>query len=522
MKYRETSIDGKLRDWFTKDLTKGLLRGIYLEAGALRGLIGPIKLEIDFPLLALAGKNGAGKSTLLALACCAYHNEASGYHQPKRNLPYYRFSDFFIQHPKELSPEGISIMCGIAYDDWRKSETLPEGIGVGWQRQTKKEGGKWSDYDRRVPRNVVFLGIDRIVPHAERGPSRSYSRVFKESPPRGWEEKVRITVGKILGRTYDGFRYLGHSRYSLPIVTVGKTVYSGLNMGAGENALFEIFSVLHDCGQGALMVIDEIELGLHAEAQRKFISELKKTCLELHAQVICTTHSREIFEQLPKDARCFVETVNGKTKILTGISPEYSFSKLSGVGSNELEILVEDDVAKSLLTAALPANLRTRTSISVIGSSKCLARQLAAAYARKNKNSVLAVFDGDQRTEEGKLVEHARNMAEIAESEKGEFDEWIRGRIGYLPGSEWPEAWLMEAGEKVGDQIAALVGSDSDSVLEALTKGKNAGKHGELHAAGKELGLERESFLQITASVVARNFPEAFAAVVKQIEMLLD
>ena len=290
MKYREIGIDKKLRDWFTKDLTKGLLRDIQLVTGTLRGLT-PFRLSIDFPILALAGKNGAGKSTLLALACCAYHNEPSGYRRPKRNLPYYRFSDFFIQHPNELSPQGISIYYRIAYNNWRKSESMPEGVGIASQRRVKKKGGKWSDYDTRVKRNVVFLGIDRIVPHAERSPSRSYSRVFKITPSKGWEEKVRRTVGEILGKKYDDFRYLEHSKYNLPIVTVGKTVYSGFNMGAGENALFEIFSVLHDCGKGALLVIDEIELGLHVEAQRKFIKELKKTCLELQAQVICTTHS---------------------------------------------------------------------------------------------------------------------------------------------------------------------------------------------------------------------------------------
>jgi len=522
MKYRETSIDTKLRDWFKNDLTKCLLRGINLEKGTLRGLT-PFQLSIDFPILALAGKNGAGKSTLLALACCAYHNETNGYRPPKRNLPYYTFSDFFIQHPRELSPQGIGIRYGIAHNNWRKSVSIPEGVGIGWQWRAKKKGGKWNNYDKRVKRNVVFFGIDRIVPHAERGTSRSYSRAFKETPSKGWEEKVRTTVGEILGKKYDDFHYLEYSKYSLPIVTIGKTVYSGLNMGAGENALFEIFSVLHDCGKGALLVIDEIELGLHAEAQRKFIKELKKTCHELQAQVICTTHSREIFEQLPQDARCFVETVNGKTKIFSGISSEYAFSKLSGIGSNELNIFVEDDVAKSLLIAALPADRRTRISISVIGSSSCLARQLAAVYLCKDKNSVLAVFDGDQRAKEGQLVEHARNMAEITqESEKGKFDEWIKGKIGYLPGVTWPEALLMQAGKEAAEDIATLVGSDSDSVVEALTKGEKAGKHGELHRAGMELGLERESFMQIIAGVVARKLSDSFEEVANQIGTMLN
>ena len=37
-------------------------------------------------------------------------------------------------------------------------------------------------------------------------------------------------------------------------------------MGAGENAIFTILIELFSAGEGALLVIDEIELGLHEEA----------------------------------------------------------------------------------------------------------------------------------------------------------------------------------------------------------------------------------------------------------------
>lgn len=518
MKYRETQADTKLRDWFSNDNTKALLRRIRLVTGELRGLT-PLNLPITFPILAVAGKNGAGKSTILALACCAYHNRKDGYCLPKRKTPYYTFSDFFIQHPEEVSPQGIEIHYDIAHNLWRPTEEFPDGIGIRWQRRIKKKGGKWNDYDSRVMRNVAFLGIDRIVPHAERSQSRSYSKVFKDTVQKGWEDKVKEVVGSILGKKYDSFRYVEFSKYSLPIVKIGETVYSGFNMGAGENALFDIFSVLYDCGNGALLVIDEIELGLHAEAQRRFVDKLKQVCLELHAQVICTTHSKEIFERLPNDARYFVETVNGKTRILDSVSSAFAFSKLGGVPGQELDILVEDDVAKALVVAALPAQQRSRITITEIGSASCLARQLAAAYLRDDKRPTLAIFDGDQKKKEGINVDHAKKMAENPEED---FNDWMKARMGYLPGNIWPEAWLMQAGKEVLDDLAALVGADSDSIAEALDKGTNAGKHSELFTAGKELGLEREDFLRIIASAVTRKLPEQFTEVVEKIKATLD
>jgi predicted ATPase len=518
MKYRETKIDTKLRDWFANDYTLGLLRGIRLLTGELRGLTA-LDLSIDFPIIAVAGRNGAGKSTILALTCCAYHNKKDGYRQPKRKVPYYTFSDFFIQHPEEISPQGIDIRYGIASDKWKKSERVPDGIGTGWQRRAKKQGGKWNDYADRVRRNVAFLGIDRIVPHAERSQSRSYSKAFKDAKQKGWEDKVRLAVGSILGKTYDNFRYLEYSKYSLPIVKVGKTVYSGFNMGAGENALFEIFSTLYDCGEGGLLVIDEIELGLHAEAQRRFIDKLKDTCFELRAQVICTTHSKEIFERLPNDARFFVESVNGKTRITDSVSSEFAFSKMGGIVGKELEVFVEDDVAKSLIIAALPASVRTRITVTIIGSANCLARQLAATYLRNKNHSVLAVFDGDQRVKETFNVSHARKMAEKVEDG---FDQWAKDRMAYLPGNSWPEAWLMQVAQSILDQLSVAVSSDVDSVVAALEQGVKAGKHNELYTAGRELGLEREHFLQIISAELCRNYPDHFKELTKKISDALD
>ena len=71
-------------------------------------------------------------------------------------------------------------------------------------------------------------------------------------------------------------------------------------MGAGENAVFSLLIELFSAGKNTLLVIDEIELGLHESAQKRLIQELKKLCLELHCQIICSTHSCTILDYLLK------------------------------------------------------------------------------------------------------------------------------------------------------------------------------------------------------------------------------
>jgi predicted ATPase len=518
MKYRESQKDKQLRKRFANDNAHTLLRRISLNEGGLRG-INALDLKLEYPISAIAGRNGAGKSTILALACCAYHNSKTGFKLPKRKNSYYTFSDFFIQHGQEVPPEGIEIEYHIAHNKWKKSATLPDGIGVGIQRRKKNKGGKWNDYDDRVKRNVVFLGIERIVPHSERSQSRSYSRVFIDKPLKGWEDKVRDAVGFVLGRTYDKFRYLEHSKYSLPIVQVGDAIYSGFNMGAGENALFEIFSTIYSCGTGALLVMDEIELGLHAQAQRRFIERLKEVCYETHTQVICTTHSREIFDCLPYDARFFIESVNGKTKITDAISSEFAFSKMAAIAGTEIELLVEDEVAKTILFACLPSSLRSRLSVHVIGSATALARQLAALHVRGEVRPTIAIFDGDQRAKEGDNLDHAKNMCE---KPKQEVEEWFASHINYLPGDAWPEAWLVQRGAECIEPLAAMLSCDADTLKDVLEYGLQAGKHNEFYEIAKHLGMERTMCLQVFAMTVCNSFEDEFKPLVDHVSKTLD
>jgi len=518
MKYRESHKDKQLRKRFINDYSHALLRRIVLTEGALRGL-NSLDIIFQYPITAIAGKNGAGKSTILALACCAYHNIKGGFKPRRRKNTYYTFSDFFVQHAEEIPPEGLEIEYYIAHDKWRKGDRFPEGVGLGMQRRKKNKGGKWNDYDKRVKKNVVFLGIERIVPHIERSQSRSYSKSFSDATLQGWEGKVKDAVGFVLSRTYDKFRYLEHSKYSLPIVQVGSIIYSGFNMGAGENALFEIFSTIYSCGPGALLVMDEVELGLHAEAQRRFIERLKDVCLETHTQVICTTHSHEIFDCLPYDARFFIESVNGKTRITEAISSDFAFAKMAALPSAEIELLVEDEVAKTILLACLPTVLRSRLILHVIGSATAVARQLAAIYVRGESKPTLAIFDGDQRAKETDNLEHAKNMCE---KPKSDFDSWFKSRINYLPGDSWPENWLVQRASDCLDSLASSLSCDPDELKGLLEYGLQAGKHNEFYEISKQLGMERDMCLQMFAVVVCKSFAKELIPIIDNVTKVLE
>lgn len=289
-------------------------------------------------------------------------------------------------------------------------------------------------------------------------------------------------------------------------------------MGAGENALFEIFRVLYSVGNGALIVIDEIELGLHADAQRKLIQKLKESCIKLKSQVICTTHSKIVFQQLPPDGRRYVEAIGGKTKVTYSISPEFAMAKMGAKEGEELEIFVEDEVAKSLLSALLPTKLRSRVSIRVIGSAAALSRQLAAAFLRNPDKLVLAIFDGDQKSKYNHLLRHAKDMSETSSPE---FVEWFKEKVSFLPGDTWLEAWIVQKNIETSQTLAQQVDADEDELCEFLEYGLQAGKHNEFYEIAEQLGFDELQCIQILTSNIKQNFEPEFHEIFTKIETAL-
>lgn len=494
MPYKYSKIDEYNSNWFKNDNSKGTLLGIKLLSGHLRSLY-EFELKFEYPISVIAGKNGSGKTTILALAACAFHNLDNGFKLPKRKNSYYTFSDFLIQSKEEMSPAGINISYNILHNNWKNPGKSESRVGPGIQKRIKKIGGKWNDYSSRVKRNVVFFGIDRVVPHSEKSVYRSYRNRFKTSKREVWEKDVKDIIGRILNKNYDDFWHKEHSDYRLPMVQSGENIYSGFNMGAGENALFEIFSTIFACPLGVLLVIDEIELGLHDEAQTRFINELKKVCNLRKVQIICTTHSYNIMASVPPEARFFVENFKEKTIITSKISPSFASGKLSGENSNELYVYVEDTIGKALLESALDNNLRRRINILPIGSSIAVIRQLASHYINLKNGECVAILDGDQSSKITNLAQNFISQLETVEDQV-EAENWMKERLRFLPGTDWPEKWIMKELKKNNiTELAKDLRLDKKELSEHIDEAIRAGKHNEFFSLSIKTNLERDSII---------------------------
>ena len=305
------------------------------------------------------------------------------------------------------------------------------------------------------------------------------------------------------------------------VVDRKKKQYSGFNMGAGENAIFSLLIELFSAGRNTLLVIDEIELGLHESAQKHLINELKKLCLELHCQVICSTHSSAILDQLPPEGRFYLEAYNEKSNVISHISSQYAIGKLSGGEKKELKIFVEDGVGESILRGWLSNEILRRIRIIPIGSDQAVLKQLAAAY-RESSNSCMAFCDGDKRLEYNKAKSQIKKHLETRVGD--DIDEWIQYRLNYLPGDIWPEKYLLETIENntsARKNLFELWKIEKDQDDEIIDRALHAGKHNEFYNIAEQLNQDEEQVKIDIIRMVGKVIPEEVQSMENDIKALL-
>lgn len=200
---------------------------------------------------------------------------------------------------------------------------------------------------------------------------------------------------------------------------IGGAAYSELHMAAGERAMLRLSQEVADL-RDALVLIDDVEAGLHPWAQQLLMRHLQQLVLFNNLQFIVTTHSPVVLESVHPLARVFLERdARGR---VAAVAPYQDVVQdaLYGRARNALSLLCEDEAAEAILHGVFDVlflRLRIpRESVRIgrdTGASEFPGH--AAAFSKFGQiDNFVFVLDGDQRDRgiETKIVERAgRNAA---------------------------------------------------------------------------------------------------------------
>jgi len=503
-----SDTERKLLDrWRSHSYDKPALREILIEGGGLRILSKGFDIEFPYPVTAVAGENGTGKSTILACAACAYHNNSDFVPRGLRaKTPYYTFGQFFV-NTRFDNPRKHPVIV------WMYSGNKND-VSLFWARKRHK----WSKYHKRPHRVVQWVGISRVLPAVERNVLQSHFGGSKALRGRRYEANEIERISRVLGRRYTFVGRALSKKYSMHACD-GPARCSAFNVGAGEDTTFEIVDIMETLPEGSLLLIEEIETGLHPYAQAKLVREILELSLERHIQVIFTTHSNTILETLPPIARILLVRRGNEIKAHYEVTTEFAFSMMSERPLPELTVYVEDAVSKAIICECLPNPLRRRLRVVSVGSWTTLISQLAAIRRDPDLGKCIAVFDGDKSVNELKQAFNSN----IGRKAREEDIDWLTDHIAFLPGGVEPERWILSLFNNSGfiknfSESTLVDSGEAISIFESISC---ADIHDIFYECSNRFGMDSEEIRGKMCAAAVRVAKDDFQPVIAQIENLL-
>lgn len=423
-----------------------------IRVDGIRGVRG-LAVELRFPVCVLAGPNGSGKSTALLAAACAYNavdGPKSGEVTPARVFPNYA--------PKKGSVRDQLGQATIQY-----SFATPDGqLQMQWRRGQHdwarnfagKAGAKRPSrpchYREMRNLNNPSEVRDLLELTKSRQPPKQFplnqAQVGLSStmfPATAYREVTRLTAS--------GRNMLFANQQSGPS-------YSEFNMSSGERVGLRLGAELGRLKRNALVLIDEVEAGLHPAAQRNLMAGLLQLALRHDLQIIVTTHSPVVLDCVPPQARVFLNRgEDGRVRVDRPYRPDFQ-SLMYGREVSDLTVLCEDDVAAGVVNGILdyvvPAKHLPRDGIRVADDVPA-ERLLEHAQELQRcgvLNNYLFALDG------------ARRGSDLAQQLKA-----FNRPVLFLPGQS-PEEWAWEQLSSAASRFTGKLGFKGDSFNRAMSE----------------------------------------------------
>lgn len=410
-----------------------------------------LKINFDFPITFLIGQNGSGKSSVLhALYGSVKGKNVSDFWfsttvDPIQSLPDkpHCFICGFLAHKSRLQAEVIKTRRSRTGnpDYW---ETAKPIVGYGMQAdipaaahsdEVSKSRDRWTPINKKVKYldfryelsafdKYFYFGDEpnTITMNSKQDYLRRYatplSRAIKSTRKYFYRNRSGVStklsqeelnvLSYILGKNYKSailvehdFYKTGEKNFSV-FYTTDHAEYSEAFSGSGETAVIRLVKDIFDADKYSLILLDEPETSLHPGAQKKLIQFILDQVIKKQLQVVISTHSSHIIEDMPREAiKVFAQNSStGKSNVIGNVLPEEAFYYIGNAVSFKRLIIVEDALAQMLVEYVL-SKMDGHTSslfeVRFYSGGKDYLKQHLVPVLCKEESQAFVLFDGDQK-----------------------------------------------------------------------------------------------------------------------------
>lgn len=368
--------------------------------------ISSLDIEFIHPISIITGTNRIGKTTILMAIACSHLN-------------------FQKKNPRNGNLERqtwSSLMKFTAQDiqttDWTYWITYKRGnrIDPPKRGQRKHLTKKWNGIGKKesqFTRDVIFIEIDRVLP------IRNFNNIIftksKNSPVSNLSNVARVE--ELISYVFEEDFHLFVIKEYLDKVVLkfqNTNSYSSFNSASGEDVVARLIIDIVEAPRNSLIVIDELEVGLHPKIQRRLVDVINHVARNDNKQFIITTHSPTLLSTFSEASRIFIEQKNdGSLKSINRISVNAAFSKMDSKSYPLIDLYCEDDIAKKIILKAIDdlqstnelKNLSDLINVIESGSADKTYENFKIHQRtynfKKIKTGVCCILDGDMRTKRG-------------------------------------------------------------------------------------------------------------------------
>lgn len=414
--------------------------------------IADLSVNIDFPVSVIAGANATGKTTVLFAAACAY--KIPGVAERDNYSPAKLFPNLKLNKNPEFSDSQGNTEFEYYYINQRRRTSMRWAKGSSWSKSYMGQHGA-----SQPERKVYLRTLANLTSPTE---IRSVLQIGqKQYDVNQITSDLIAFAQRVLPHRYDELVEIRAKNTSLLFAKRKDTRnsrYSEFHMSAGERALLRISREISQLNN-ALVLIDEVEAGLHPFTQQQFMLELQRLALRNDLQIIVTTHSPVMLECVPVEGRIFLERTDDNVVV----KPAYRDiiqKAFYGQSLEKLSLLCEDVIAEYFLLGVLDVlnpKLGLIHNDIVVGrdtGKEQFAQHIEAIGKFQQLDSFLFILDGDAKSLETALMSTANRFG---------------GNIQplFLPG-DVPETWAWQALRENFQEYAPHLGMQAVELLRHM------------------------------------------------------
>lgn len=375
-----------------------------------------LDFTLDHPITIISGTNKIGKTSLLLLTACSHENFMKyDSTKPETELRRHTWRDVLNFTAYESATRSYSYELF-----WRVGNDIRQGEG---KRAANKQSwtglGKASNDLSRInaqirDRQVRIIDLERLLP------ARNFSNSLIRKIAGAKQVRVDSDVEQAFNYIFENvpacqiYRIGSHINKVAYLITSaqanGNEPYSSYNAASGEESLLNILMDIFLAPNDSLILIDELEAGIHPNVQRRLADVLQYISWHHKKQFIITTHSPSLMAAFPQKSRKFIDIKpDGGYETISSISVNAAFSKMDSKSYPLVQLYCEDIEARFIIKNILIEINKTRKHfdrlVNLIISGPI--DQVKNDYERHKRNypqmrlkmGYCCVFDGDYKND---------------------------------------------------------------------------------------------------------------------------